>query len=121
MFLNSTLFIQIFHFGIAYLILTKIFFKPAVQQLLQEDANALVAHTELTVALERVLQQTTYNQKTWLLLQQKLQKNTPSFTLHESCAIDIMYNTIEEPLSEAALITQAHALTQVIVKRAHRA
>lgn len=76
--LNLTLIVQMVHFGIAYVLLDRIFLRKVFHLLQAEDVQA--AHVERSVAdLSKTVEQiATHNSAVWHELQQTLLKKAPA-------------------------------------------
>jgi len=91
---NVTLFFQIGNFYVAYFVLRKYMFAPALKILVAEQSRIDGLNKKIDVIAAQQQQLLTQQKTRWNLMKESLRKKIPSFSL-SSCSID---QTLPEPL-----------------------
>jgi len=87
--LNITLLVQIFHFGIAYLLLDKIFLRVALAHVRAEDRRIAALESVVQEQQQRITDRLQHNEQDWTMLQRRLQSEAPDTALGSQDACQI--------------------------------
>jgi hypothetical protein len=75
--INITLIVQIFHFGIAYVLIDRLFLRSVCAHIAQEDAHKRQLEQQALQQQEQVDALTQQNEQDWKILQKRLNSEAP--------------------------------------------
>lgn len=116
--INVTLIIQTLHFGIAYLILDRIFLRKGVAVVQKEDCERISLQRTIDQIAEELAIRTKQKEQEWSVLHYQLQQQIPVI-ITEPLLHHTMRRTTEEfkPLPEQEITKLAQQMQQLIVRR----
>jgi len=117
--INITLIIQMIHFGIAYLIIDRLFLRSACVYIAQEDLHKQQLEQQALNQQEHVTALTQQNEQDWVILQKRLSSESPT-PQHRSGAPE-KSEQIPSPVTPSSheIQTLTTSLTHAIVKKVH--
>jgi hypothetical protein len=117
--INITLFVQIFHFLFAYVLLDRIFFRMAVPIVRAEDRKIIALESEIAEQQVRIEGRIRYNEEDWHILQKRLQSECPRQAIGQKQA-GSCEDMSQEPYAMGALNAVVDDLSQIVVERITR-
>jgi hypothetical protein len=115
--INITLIVQMFHFGIAYVLIDRLFLRSVCAHIAQEDVHKRQLEQQALRQQEQVDALTQQNEQDWKILQKRLNSEAPPRARVESLrSAPEELNALSLP-SQEELVQLTNSLSQDIVRK----